>query len=114
MDSISHIVDNRGKSLSTASMHIESNKIHLASLSPLPGLNTTKNHEKEEMVNIYRREEQFRRMRNLSDTGEEVQFSDASWNHSIFYQIIEMPTLRTSFGRMHSKRSQTSSQAARP
>lgn len=71
-DSISHIVDNRGKSLSTASMHIESNKIYLASLSSIPGLNAMRNYEKEEMVNIYRREEQFRRMRNLSDTGEEV------------------------------------------
>lgn len=114
MDSISHIVDNRGKSLSTASMHRESNKIHLASLNPLPGLIATRNHEKEEMVNIYRREEQFRRLRNLSDTGEEVQFSDASWNHSILYQIIGIPTLRTPFGRMHPKKSQTSSQAARP
>jgi hypothetical protein len=114
MDSISHIVDNGGKSLSTASMHIESNKIHLASLSSLPGLNAMRNHEKEEMVNIYRREEQFRRMQNLFDTGEVVQFSDASWNHSILYQIIDIPALRTSSGRMHTKKSQASSQAARP
>lgn len=73
-----------------------------------------RNHEKEEMVNIYRREEQFRRMRNLSDTGEEVQFSDASWSHSIPYQSIDIQSSRTSFGRMHTKKSQTSSQAARP
>ena len=85
MDSVSHTVDNRGKSLSIASMYVDSNKIHLASMSVLPGLNASKNFEKEEMVNIYRREEQFKRLQKLSDTGNATQFSDVCLYSSAYH-----------------------------
>ena len=114
MDSVSHTVDNRGKSLCMASMYVDSKRIHLASLSVLPGLNASKNFEKEEMVNIYRREEQFRRLRNLSDTGNAAQFVDVCLYSLAYHLLIGIPNDVLSSRRMCPKKSKTPPQTARP
>lgn len=103
MDSVPDIVDYGRNSSSTAMMSIDSKKIHLASLSVLPGLNATKNFEKEEMVNIYRREEQFKRLRKISDTGEGVRFSNACWKS--FCHYIETWISQSLSGRLCPKKS---------
>ena len=56
---------NRRKSLPTAN----SSMIYLSSLGVLPGLNASKNFAKEEMVDIYRREEHFRRLKKSKGWG---------------------------------------------
>ena len=61
------IVENssRRKSLPTA----DSSMIYLSSLGVLPGLNASKNFAKEEMIDIYRREEHFRRLKKSKGRG---------------------------------------------
>ena len=56
---------NRRKSLPTAN----SSMIYLSSIGVLPGLNASKNFAKEEMVDIYRREEHFRRLKKSKSRG---------------------------------------------
>ena len=83
---ISTVSDKMGGTGCSSSVKIKSKKeegtVHLSSLSNLPGLNASKNFAKEEMIDIYRREEHFRRQIKVKDR--------TGWTPILLYTILNV------------------------